>query len=144
MALIFARTHYAMGGYYNYVAIIRQHLFNNSNYTFLKIENALESNDDLKVHFKSKDTDIGENYLKPHESFESHFRPNVWGCTLFYCWYSWKGGCYWFEIYSDTRDNARHCVEVCAWQIKKKGPCLYIPKDKKSRCYDWNAKPGPL
>ncbi|XLU54590.1 hypothetical protein S245_049238, partial [Arachis hypogaea] len=72
------------------------------------------------------DNDIGENYLKPHETFEFHFRPNVWGSTLFYCCFSWKGGCYWFEIYSDTRDNARHCVEVFALGKLRKRDHVYI------------------
>ncbi|KAL4382212.1 hypothetical protein AHAS_Ahas04G0210900 [Arachis hypogaea] len=49
------------------------------------IQNFLEDQDDLTVHCKSRDDDIGVEYLKSGEHFLFYFRPNIFGTTLFYC-----------------------------------------------------------
>ncbi|MED6198403.1 hypothetical protein PIB30_066014 [Stylosanthes scabra] len=113
--------------------------------TSVEIQNVLEGRDDLTIHCKSKDDDLGVQYLKPRENFSFRFRPNIFGTTLFFCSFAWKGGvCRWFDIYEHDRDE--HCTK-CTWQIFKEGPCRFTVDDYDyggehgvvdELCYDWN------
>ncbi|RYR61128.1 S-protein homolog 3-like [Arachis hypogaea] len=88
------------------------------------IQNLLEDQDDLTVHCKSRDDDIRVQYLKSHEHFLFHFRPNIFGTTLFYCSFAWEDGvCRRFDIYEYDRDKTYTDI---TWQIFKEGPCRFI------------------
>ncbi|XLS91184.1 hypothetical protein HN51_067192 [Arachis hypogaea] len=137
--IIFARTYFILG----VVIIIMLPLLGNTfsifpQKTHVRIQNALEGNKDLMVHCKSRDNDIGEQYLKPHQCFEFHFKTNVWGSTLFFCGFNWQGGRHWYDIYIHERDFTV-CSKLCAWQVKQNGPCLYDHKTNSyTHCRVWN------
>ncbi|KAL2330048.1 hypothetical protein Fmac_017629 [Flemingia macrophylla] len=104
--------------------------------THVKITNTLEGGLDLTVHCKSKDDDIGVQYLHPNASFGFSFKPNFFGTTQFYCSFQWKNAFHWFDIYIENRDDKR-CHE-CYWDVKKDGPCLTTSNDQSIDCYPWN------
>lgn len=99
----------------------------------VKIINDLESNENLTIHCKSGDNDLGVQVLKPNVIYEFNFKTNVWGSTLFFCGFSWLNEFHWFDIFKAKRDD---CNE-CPWSIFQAGPCLYGPK---GICYQWNRK----
>ncbi|TYI32611.1 hypothetical protein ES332_A04G076100v1 [Gossypium tomentosum] len=55
------------------------------------IYNYLQNGTDLTVHCKSKDDDLGVHLLAFRNYYESKFRPNLFGTTLFYCSMQWDG-----------------------------------------------------
>jgi len=54
------------------------------------ITNKLERKEDLNVHCKSKDNDIGQHLLHINQSFNWVFENNFLGDTLFFCSFQWK------------------------------------------------------
>ncbi|XLT91918.1 hypothetical protein HN873_013598 [Arachis hypogaea] len=58
---------------------------------YINIQNVLEDNEDLTLHCKSKDDDLGVQHLKPLEHWEFQFYPNFLGRTLSFCSFGWKG-----------------------------------------------------
>lgn len=106
----------------------------------LKITNDL-GNDSLVLHLhcKSKDDDLGEQALAPHQFFEFSFRPNFFLTTLYYCEFWWGNGSHWFDIYVALRDTDR-CNDKCWWMVHKDGPCLLNPTVQRyTLCQDWNT-----
>nr|XP_027186578.1 S-protein homolog 5-like [Cicer arietinum] len=88
----------------------------------------------LTVHCKSKDNDLGIHVLVPGQSYGFKFRHNLFGETLFFCFFKWNDVTHWFDIYEDERDYAT--CKSCYWDIKQTGPCLKDPKG--DICYPWN------
>lgn len=49
------------------------------------IVNQLSSNQNLFVHCKSKDNDLGDHYVPVEQNFQWEFRENAFSTTLFWC-----------------------------------------------------------
>ena len=57
----------------------------------VKINNKLENGEDLTLHCKSVDNDLGEHLLHKDESYKFDFPFTLLGKTLFFCSYEWSG-----------------------------------------------------
>ncbi|XP_022138779.1 S-protein homolog 5 [Momordica charantia] len=105
----------------------------------VNITNILESHQQLTVHCKSKDDDLGFHQLPPLISYAFDFRPNVWISTLFFCSFQWPGSFHYFEIYNQKRDE--DLCTLCLWIVGEKGLCLYNSKTLKyDICYTWPSQ----
>ena len=111
------------------------------------ITNNLEGNEDLKVHCKSKDNDLGDHLLHINQTytwgFETNFFGGLFGGTLFFCSFQWGNG---RLLYIDAYNQAKDfniCLE-CHWYIHKNRPCRIevvpppAPRGTHTlKCYDW-------
>ncbi|CAI0471037.1 unnamed protein product [Linum tenue] len=93
--------------------------------TDVTVTNWLSKGQDLTMHCKSKEDDLGERVLHKLGTFSWHFIPNFFGRTLFFCSFSWdgSGGNRYFDIYVEKRDKDR-CTD-CKWIVSEAGPCWY-------------------
>uniref|UniRef100_A0A9I9DW00 S-protein homolog n=1 Tax=Cucumis melo TaxID=3656 RepID=A0A9I9DW00_CUCME len=106
----------------------------------VNITNALTHKDQLTVHCKSADDDLGVHQLHPLGGYAFTFRPNFIGTTLFYCTFQWPGWSYNFDIYKDSRDRDR-CNDLCLWIVGEQGVCMFHYVTKKyDFCYTWVDK----
>ncbi|KAK8500875.1 hypothetical protein V6N13_061778 [Hibiscus sabdariffa] len=69
------------------------------------VYNALAPWTNLIIHCKSDDDDLGIQHVAYGKDFEFHFRPNIWGNTLFHCTMKFNRAAYWFDIYVQDRDE---------------------------------------
>jgi len=51
----------------------------------VSVTNGLEGKEDLNIHCKSKDNDLGQHLLHINQTFGWDFGPSFWGHTLFFC-----------------------------------------------------------
>ncbi|KAF4367261.1 hypothetical protein G4B88_026768 [Cannabis sativa] len=92
--------------------------------TTVEIYNKLDNGTLLTVHCKSKDDDLGSHDLSENQSFRWKFRINIYGTTLFYCRFTWKGGSKTFNIFDAKRDENR-CPPTCIWRVRNDGVHAY-------------------
>ncbi|KAG2404320.1 S-protein-like protein [Vigna angularis] len=104
--------------------------------TTVEITNSLEGKENLNIHCKSKDDDLGFHLLPINQSFQWSFRPHFLGKTLFFCSFQWGNDpLLHFDAYDEPRD-----IDLCSnchWYIKKDGPCRYEEPTYR-KCYKWN------
>ncbi|KAL6178759.1 hypothetical protein ACLB2K_050277 [Fragaria x ananassa] len=99
--------------------------------TTVRVTNVLESHEDLTVHCKSKNDDLGEHKLPYGSSYEFKFRTNIgfwpwrWSSTLFFCDFRWGNTLKWFNIFDGSRDT---CGE-CFYKVHTDGPCFIRSED---------------
>jgi len=104
--------------------------------TSVKITNTLEGNENLNIHCKSKDDDLGMHLLHINENLKWSFGTNFFGRTQFFCSCEWgKGPLLYFDAYIQSRDYSI-CID-CHWYIKKDGPCRY-EESGILKCFKWN------
>ena len=107
----------------------------------VNITNALTHKDQLTVHCKSGDDDLGVHQLSHLASYAFNFRPNFWGTTLFYCNFQWTGFSHYFDIYKDIRDREKCNYTLCLWIVGEQGVCMFHYVTKKyDFCYTWVDK----
>lgn len=108
----------------------------------LQIVNGLPTHEDLNLHCKSKDDDLGAHSLGFNETYEFRFKPNFFGNTLYFCRFWWAKESRWFDIYDEERDIPR--CSYCWWKILPTGPCLFdsYQSRKYDLCDDWNPEKG--
>ncbi|KAB2599913.1 hypothetical protein D8674_010184 [Pyrus ussuriensis x Pyrus communis] len=98
----------------------------------VRINNTLENNQELTVHCKSGDDDLGPHNLLPKNTYEFSFKRNfLQPRTLFFCTFQWPEDqfkLHYFDIYDQKRDDCSKCF----WEIYKFGACLY------GNCKRWN------
>jgi len=58
----------------------------------VEITNTLEGKENLNIHCKSKDDDIGHHLLYYNQSFQWSFGTDFLGRTLFFCSFKWGNG----------------------------------------------------
>ena len=90
----------------------------------VQINNTLENNQELTVHCKSKNDDLGFHTLLPKKTYEFSFKRNAFGDgTLFFCSFTWpeEPQLHYFDIYDQKRDDCSKCF----WEVFKFGACLY-------------------
>ncbi|ESR33798.1 hypothetical protein CICLE_v10007106mg [Citrus x clementina] len=97
------------------------------NKNYVQITNKLENGEDLTLHCKSKDNDLGEHVLHKDESYNFSFCQNVLAETLFFCTFEWSGQVHKFDIFDGSRDPCSHCN----WRITHLAPC-------RDRCYKYD------
>ena len=104
----------------------------------VKITNALKVKNELIVHCKSSNDDLGVHKLTPWISYDFSFRPNFWGTTLFYCSFEWPGSFHYFNIYIDKRDR-KNCDNIlCSWYVSEQDVCMFNYKTNDNDiCYKW-------
>ncbi|TKY65446.1 Plant self-incompatibility S1 [Spatholobus suberectus] len=93
--------------------------------THVSITNNLEENQDLNLHCKSADDDLGMQVLHFNQTFAWSFGVSVFWNTQFYCSFLWKNApIVHYDMYIATRDES--VCKVCNWYIKEGGPCRYV------------------
>ncbi|XP_028772382.1 S-protein homolog 5-like [Neltuma alba] len=101
----------------------------------VQIQNGLSQNQDLTLHCKSKDDDLGEHTLQNKATYEFKFWPRFFvRTTLFFCSFRWPSdtSLHYFDIYVEDRDWG---CDPCTWNIEESGPC-------QNKCFPWNS-PSP-
>lgn len=108
--------------------------------TNVKIINGLGNGIDVNVHCKSGDDDLGAHVLGSNQTFEFSFGTSIFGNTLFFCNFVWRGENKWFDIYKQSRDQDR-CVAKCWWNVTSAGPCLLnLQTSFYDLCAPWNKQ----
>ena len=101
------------------------------------ITNELASKEDLIVHCKSKDDDLGEHRLRYTGSYSFSFERHIWFSTLFFCGFRWGNQFHWFDIYTPDSPDCT-TPYPCEWFVDAQGPCRFERDIKKQYCYSWN------
>ncbi|KAL7590299.1 hypothetical protein Lser_V15G36145 [Lactuca serriola] len=119
-------------------------------YAFPKVENRNRSNyldlyavyitdsevDNLMVHCKSKDDDLGDKKLTPNQYFHWMFRQNFMLTTIFYCIFRWmtpdskelKNATFnAFDIEVSILCGDEYSINRCYWLVRKDG--FYFSRD---------------
>ena len=91
----------------------------------VKIINALKSKNQLIVHCKFGDDDLGVHKLTSWASYDFSFRPNLWGTTLFYCSFQWPSSFHYFDLYIDKRDRDNCESSLCSWHMSEENVCMF-------------------
>ena len=103
------------------------------------IINGLVSKENLTVHCKSKNNDLGPQLLHPNGNFSFSFEQNFWGTTLFFCGFTWGNEFHWFDIYAPYRAGC-NTPSPCLWNVIASGPCRWdYYANQFSNCYPWNV-----
>ncbi|KAK9755483.1 hypothetical protein RND81_01G028800 [Saponaria officinalis] len=104
---------------------------NVTNCEFMKyivhVVNDLPNNEALKVHCKSKDTDLGEHILGTSQEVNWSFRVNVFCTTLYYCDMQWSKAHGRFNVFEGIdADLTKACnYKDCSWRVRVDGVFLY-------------------
>ncbi|KAK7374271.1 hypothetical protein VNO80_07699 [Phaseolus coccineus] len=109
-------------------------------HTDVYITNHLEGREDLHIHCKSKDDDLGEHVLHINQAFHISFGTNYFFGTLFFCSFQWGNSpLLHFDVYDQDRDFYK--CNHCEWYVQKDGLCRLEQQRDHSyvrKCYDWN------
>ena len=90
--------------------------------TYLHITNHLEGREDLHIHCKSKDDDLGQHLLHINQYFKISFGTNFFWNTLFFCSFQWGNShLLHFDVYDKNRDLNK-CND-CKWYVHRNGLC---------------------
>lgn len=101
------------------------------------VRNQLDNNQNLALHCKSKNDDLGRHVVPYGGTYGFHFTPNILGSTLFYWSMQWKRASNHFDIYNWKRDDSL-CEEQCSWIVKNEGPCMQnTTTGVFDICYQW-------
>ncbi|ESW11846.1 hypothetical protein PHAVU_008G063400 [Phaseolus vulgaris] len=106
--------------------------------THVFITNHLEGREDLNLHCKSKDDDLGQHVLHYNQYFKITFGPNYFLQTLFFCSFQWGNGPFlYYNVYDQSKDLFK-CAHDCRWYVHKDGLCRYEEDSRYIRkCYPW-------
>lgn len=95
--------------------------------TTVRIDNRVDDHQDVYVHCKSKDNDLGFHVIPRSGSYQWSFKVNFWETTQFYCYLKSqfpggggrvvRGG---FDLYVAKRDRKR-CPKLCVWRVLSDG-----------------------
>lgn len=110
----------------------------------LHVVNQLSGNQDLLVHCKSKNNDLGIHHLGIGNEFKWDFRENYWGNTLFWCFVSTEQkhtqfNAFWPEKdHHWLRDRCGKSSRQCSWIVKDDGIYLWnVPGSLLDFVYKW-------
>ncbi|QHO08621.1 hypothetical protein HN51_067204 [Arachis hypogaea] len=99
------------------------------------IQNYLEGHQDLTIHCKSKNDDLGAKLVKYMDTYEFNFSLKLFGGTLFFCSFQWPGVCHRVDIYDQDRDQG-NCKQ-CIYKIHENGPFRYAPNNNTYIRFPW-------
>ena len=94
----------------------------------------------LGAHCKSKDNDLGLQYIAINGEFQWKFRSNFFHTTLFFCDLSWVGGHQTFDAFVDEDDFlGKNCAGYdCYWKAQEDGIYSFNPGTRKYELqYTW-------
>ena len=101
------------------------------------IINSLEGKEDLTIHCRSSDDDLGKHLLRANQTFTWGFGANFFGGTKFICSFQWNNNpLLYFYGYFQKRDSY---FKDCRWYIRKDGPCRRRTPVF-DRCFSWIKK----
>ncbi|XP_030506959.1 S-protein homolog 5-like [Cannabis sativa] len=103
----------------------------------IKIQNVLDGKEDLTVHCKSKDDDLGVHVLPYKGTYSFKFSRNFRGTTLFFCGFKWGNQFHRFDIYTPQSPKC-NVPNECLWFIIPSGPCRFDKTTFKYSCSSWN------
>ena len=91
----------------------------------VEITNGLGENTNLTLHCKSRDNDLGVQFLRYEDTWGFSFHPNIFGTTQFYCSFQWSGSSdiHRFDIYGPKQKSCRYCQ----WRVYTDGICRFDP-----------------
>ncbi|XP_027188110.1 S-protein homolog 5-like [Cicer arietinum] len=92
------------------------------------ITNDLPAPSKLIVHCKSGDDDLGIQNLPTGGQKYWTFRPNIFGTTLFYCYFNWDNMVMSVEVFNDKHDGGE-CTGHCLRSVRKDGIYFLNAKD---------------
>lgn len=87
------------------------------------VKNALGPDLVVQAHCFSSEDDIGTHTLVNGQTFQWHFRPNIWGSTKYECHLESKFSNGDYLLYSFRRDDD-FCGKECVYNITPEGICL--------------------
>ncbi|EOA15692.1 hypothetical protein CARUB_v10006402mg [Capsella rubella] len=99
------------------------------------IINDIGPNVQLGLHCKSKNKDLGTQYLAPQQHWGFRANLNVWETTLYFCRFRWGSQSQWFDILIANRDQKTCEHHPCVWSIRPNGPCRLTGHEE---CFPWN------
>ncbi|KAL4583143.1 hypothetical protein LXL04_007708 [Taraxacum kok-saghyz] len=103
-------------------------------------------NEDIMVHCKSKDTNIGYHVLNSSNlELSWSFRENIWGTTLYFCHFWRKMAEQKFDVFNITMfvwcDHGFDIGNNCNWEIKDDGFYFFdFHYQTWSKEYDWKPR----
>ena len=86
----------------------------------VRVQNDLGGSTQLLVHCRSKDNDLGQHNLSNGQYVGWSFGDNVFGRTLFWCYFKWNNTEKSFDIYKTTTDT-NTCAKQCWRSIRSDG-----------------------
>lgn len=96
--------------------------------TRVSILNSLQEN--LTIHCKSKDDDLGTHVIGFNQTYEWKFEINFWQTTLFFCKFDLHGISATFDVFKAQRDYDDRCRVLCSWVAREDGLYGYITLNK--------------
>lgn len=106
---------------------------------YVQIINGFD-NETIGAHCRSKDDDLGNQFLSVGRDFRWHFRSNIFGTTLFYC-HLWRtqGHITFLVFWDDNMFIRTKCGDgICRWTARPDGIYSYNVKDNQYvRQYKW-------
>ncbi|WCJ26843.1 Plant self-incompatibility protein S1 family [Euphorbia peplus] len=85
------------------------------------IYNDIGQGENLSVHCKSKDDDLGTHAVQYNQSYQWEFKVDLFDRTRFSCELTARHGSGTYDIYVATRDYHGRCPDTCNWKIRKNG-----------------------
>ncbi|KAK9149143.1 hypothetical protein Scep_007900 [Stephania cephalantha] len=109
------------------------------------VNNIKSASNRIYVHCKSRDNDLGDQYLPLNKEFQWSFRDNIMGTTLFFCTINWKNvhdKRRYGLVYDSYVALKTKCDTDCIWSARSDGVYFY-EEDSKSYVfkYYWNVIP---
>ncbi|EXB68698.1 hypothetical protein L484_024715 [Morus notabilis] len=103
------------------------------------------SQDNLTIHCKSKDDDLGTHVIGFNATYEWKFDINLWHSTLFFCAFNLRGVSAAFDVFKCARDyDARRCQEFCSWIARDDGLYGYTERNLNDIFFSWPNPPNSL
>lgn len=99
------------------------------------VENDI-SGEDITVHCKSGDDDLGPHVLKTWEIFHWNFHGNFGGTTLYFCHVTTQDKSTRFDAFKYSKDRQR-CSPKCTWKVQKSGILGFNKNDKNDVTINW-------
>ncbi|KMT12956.1 hypothetical protein BVRB_4g090380 [Beta vulgaris subsp. vulgaris] len=86
------------------------------------MKNDLPGDLPVKIHCKSKDDDLGERKIEPHQTFRWRFTPNIFESTLYWCNAWSKFGYVSSIVFSEKELFYQYCkYKDCTWSLTEQG-----------------------
>jgi len=104
------------------------------------ITNNFTNGEQLGVHCKDKDHDIGYRSIRFAEPYAFTFRPAFFlPTTLYFCGFTFSHEFHHFVVYNQLKDE-KAVKSECHWQINKYGPCRInvLVKPNSIECFPWS------
>lgn len=102
------------------------------------INNINNKTDELIVHCKSADDDLGEHFLDKDDDWHWKFRVNFFRSTLFFCHLQWGEVRKRFTVF-DTDYISSQCEQTstCFWSVRDKGIYFSCNNENYVKTHTW-------